>query len=1804
MIRKVRKQHSKQEILDLLEPLVRKWFDTSFDELTEPQSFAVPLVHERKNVLVSSPTGSGKTITAFLSIINELLILQKKGKLEDKIYCVYISPLKALANDINRNLTTPLEEMKQLAIQEGLEPPEIRVAVRSGDTSTSERAKMARKPPHIFITTPESLALVLTAPKFRKKLADAKWVIVDEIHEVCSSKRGVHLSLSLERLREQIGRDFTRIGLSATIAPINEIAKFLAGYENGKLREMNVVEVEGTKKLDLGVLCPVQDMTVLPYEIVNARMYDMLTQLVNDHRTTLIFTNTRSGTEHVSYKLKEKGIEDLAAHHGSLSKFIRLDVEEKLKNGELKAAVSSTSLELGIDIGYIDLVCQIGSPKSIAKGLQRIGRSGHAVGDTSIGRMLVFDNDDLVECAALTKNAYDNHIDRVDIPTNCLDVLAQNIVGMSLVQRWEMEDAYNLVTRAYPYHNLKKKDFVDVLDYLSQRNPDVRVYAKIWYDKDEERFGRKRGSRLIYFTNTGTIPEEGSYKVFSERGQKLGDLSEKFVEYLSKGDVFVLGGRTHQFDRVRGMRVFVKDASGRRPTVPSWTGEMLPRSFDLSIEVGKLRRRVIESLPSGEDETKRWLMDEYRLDEGSAQSIMRYVQEQQAVIPDVPTDKRLLVEGYIDIKGNRNVIFHFPFGRRTNDALSRAYAFALTEKLGKNVAVAITDDNFMLTVPKRFSLEDIHKLVNSKDLERTLRRAIKNIELFKQRFRHCATRSFMILRSYKGREVSMNRQQMRSEKVLEWFHGLEDFPVIKETYNEILNEVMDLEHARQVLQMMEDGEMDVAISDFSNLPSPFAHNVVLHGTSDVVLMEDRSALLRDFHRKILKKVISEDRMVEFQFKEEEIEKFFKNKVPKIRNKADILKVLKNLGVANAAQQKGTSIFDFTTVNFPTLRQWSEELLEEGKIASVWTPKGVMHCIKKDVPLFMSVYAHKGRLEDIEKGILTHLEKEDATTRDLSKEFKLTLDETTDHLKKLEMYYLIERRGLKDIHWKARKVKVADFESSLDSIVKRYLGSKGPLTLSEVAFLVDMAEDVVREVLQDLEREGSISSGNFMVEEDYQYMLTRDLRHLETGRDEEREIFDELQIKRLLFKKQFTNVNSIREYFDTFLEGGLVYDVFNRMPSFSQREWSSKRRKGDILQGRFLDGRVCYVTKDDAPLFVSAYRREEPDGLDEEIIEMLNHNDGLTLGEIVEKTKEDRARVKESIDNLDRNMYVVRKFHPQEGWASKNIYIPFEVEGEVEDPIEKVVLRALKGYGPCTLQDLKGGTSFYYGEIEAVLSELAEKGVVERILVGDLGMEMWILSEELDALRKTEPENVEDRIRVLSLYDPWIQSRWSQLISKYGEGWYFPLIKNGELCGMIEKWEMSGCVEIREIELDDEELIPELIDALDHMMKFYNKKGVDILRITRAFGKDITESEHLNAFIDEGYHQIGGFIAKGKFEPLTFTKSQITSYIFWRQGIHPDNKFENVPDAIGKLGGLRSRYEASLKTEITAPLYRLYKQGSVHAGRAIPEYSTYTTLEELAIYKKAKNRKLSDYMKTVLKVVKDKEPVKRRQLFTLSPLGYGSTTDALKRLTDGLHVIGTSDEGKYAYMSVPDVEGMTPREARKFVLKRIIDSYGIFSAEKLAQYTSHEYKMDEIRRTLRQLEREGHLVKGYFVEGDETLHWVLKEDLDKLGKIKFKERFILTPRDNLSVYLREEIRQRWNSGYRMVAFDGPDMIAAFKVRFRKNEIVITDFEGDTKARDLLKDFSIENDVRITEEREEMDDWEMVMWYEKMRGKDNE
>ncbi|MEM4834748.1 MAG: DEAD/DEAH box helicase, partial [Ferroplasma sp.] len=504
------KQFKVEETLPFLDDIVAQWFNNKYSDLSEPQRKAIPLIHDKKNVLVSSPTGTGKTLTGFLSIINELFKKARNNELEEKIYCVYISPLKALANDINKNLNEPLSEIYDLAREKGLDIPKIKVAVRSGDTAQNDRNKMLKKPPHIIITTPESFSLAITATKFKEKFTGVEYVILDEIHEVSSTKRGSLLSFNLERL-ENLSPGFVRIGLSATQAPLELIGTYLCGYNGERKRDFEIIEVNTNKYLDLSIITPVKDLTLVSYEVANEKMYDILVDLVNSHKTTLIFTNTRSSTEHVAMRLKARGIENIEAHHSSLGKQTRIEVENRLKDGELKCVITSTSLELGIDIGYIDMVIQIGSPKSVSRALQRIGRSGHGVRDLSLGRFIVFDLDDLMECAVMTKAAYDHEIDKVTVPENPLDVLSQGIISMSLEKTWGVDEAYNIITNSFSFHTLKYDDYIATINYLSGRIEGNTLFSKIWYDEEEKKFGKKASTRMIYFMNVGTIPEEANY---------------------------------------------------------------------------------------------------------------------------------------------------------------------------------------------------------------------------------------------------------------------------------------------------------------------------------------------------------------------------------------------------------------------------------------------------------------------------------------------------------------------------------------------------------------------------------------------------------------------------------------------------------------------------------------------------------------------------------------------------------------------------------------------------------------------------------------------------------------------------------------------------------------------------------------------------------------------------------------------------------------------------------------------------------------------------------------------------------------------------------------------------------------------------------------------------------------------------------------------------------------------------------------------------------------------------------------------
>ncbi|MDP3916849.1 MAG: DEAD/DEAH box helicase [Nanoarchaeota archaeon] len=1313
------KAHDKKEIDRVLNPFVKKWFFSKFKDFSLPQTYAVKEIHDRNNILVSAPTGGTKTLTAFLSILNELVNLSMSNSLEDRVYAVYISPLKALNNDIHRNLEEPLNEIKELARKEGVDL-NIRIATRTGDTTPSERQKMLRKPPHILITTPESLALMLGSLKFKELMFDVNWCIIDEIHALADNKRGVHMALSLERLNVQ-SPNLTRIGLSATVEPIEEVARFLVGSG----RNCKIAKVGFVKKFDLKVLSPIKDFFDVTAEKMQNKLYDLLDKLIQEHKTTLIFTNTRAGTERVVHHLKERYpsnySENIGAHHGSLSKKYRTNIEKRLKEGKLKTVVCSTSLELGIDIGYIDLVICLGSPKGVARFLQRClpyesrvlladgtykeigeivekkldveilsydikkcrfvsnkiskyhknksknfleiklhsgskircteehpiltrdgwkksknlkkgediaeifdfkyddtpyiyelinnkdfyvenkedfikecvdkyiidnkisyskfaklmginqnklqdimrkkgrrksirldlfikimnlcnvhkntyhpclkglksqshhrkllslkpdkalmwlagivasdgcitkhkktgeykikignkdlnilkkcqsifnkygfyqkintrkrdgimsiecgskilsqifisfgiktknksidlevsnvlykmpknlvipfiegvlegdgnvsqdririfsasskfisglhnllnrhgvhnyfceqeakvskivpkinfkniyclyvsrkrhlrkflkycifnekkvkslrssvdyhyksdkdieknihwtkiksinyakhngyaynltlenepndyfvesilthncGRSGHKMHETVKGRLVVMDRDDLVECSVLLKNAMDKKIDRIDIPMNCLDVLAQQIHGMACTEVWDKWKMYETIKKSYCYSSLTISDFEEILDYLAgsfARLEERYVYAKIWYDPETNQIGKKgRMGRVIHMTNIGTIPDTTNVKV-KINDVTIGTIDEGFLEKLKKGDIFVLGGNTYEFRFSRGTVAQVVASIGKKPTVPSWYSEMLPLSYDLASSIGKFRRYMLDLFANkkSKEEIINYIHEYLYVDENSSNAIYEYFLE-QFLYADIPHDKKIIVEFYNSgAKDEKKYyVFHSLFGRRVNDVLSRAIAFAASKIHQRDIEVGINDNGFYLACPqdRNINVMKAIELINVKNFEDVMKQSIDGSEVLKRRFRHCAGRSMMILRNYKDNRKSVGRQQVSSMILMNAVKRISnDFCILKEARREVLEDLMDQNNAKEILKEIKSKAISIEKID-TKIPSPFAFNLVTQGYNDILRMEDKIEFIRRMHQMVLAKI--------------------------------------------------------------------------------------------------------------------------------------------------------------------------------------------------------------------------------------------------------------------------------------------------------------------------------------------------------------------------------------------------------------------------------------------------------------------------------------------------------------------------------------------------------------------------------------------------------------------------------------------------------------------------------------------------------------------------------------------------------------------------------------------------------------------------------------------------------------------------------------------------------------------------------------------------------------------------------------
>ena len=1777
MIERVDKAYSKDEVMGMMEPLISKWFNERFDNLTIPQSMAIPVIHQRRNVLVSSPTGSGKTLTAFTSIINELTRYSREGTLEERVYCIYVSPLKALANDVERNLTTPLAEMQEVARANGMDIPEIRVAVRSGDTPQNERQKMVRHPPHILITTPESLALVLAAPKFRESFKNVEWVILDEIHDICDSKRGAFLSLILERLRNHCQNEFVRIGLSATLAPIEAIAGYLVGCNpDGSVRDVALIESGSKKQLDLKVICPTEDLTTLSSEIVNSMMYDTLKELIDQHETTLVFTNTRSGAESVVYKLKERGLENIEVHHSSLGKDIRLDVEARLKRGEIKCVVSSTSLELGIDIGSVDLVCQIGSPKSVAKGLQRIGRSGHSFGKVAKGRLLVFDPDDLVECAVLCRAAHTAHIDRVGIPENCLDVLSQMVVGMSIDSRWDVNDAYDLVKGSYCYRNLSEESFLQVLRYLGSKDEYEGVYSKIWFDEEQAVFGKKKGSRMIYFMNIGTIPEEANYRVITNHGTVAGELSEKFVEKLSPRDVFVLGGRSFEFVRSKGMTAHVKEANGRKPTVPSWAGEMLPRSFDLSMDIAVFRKEMETRIKESDEQAISELTQGYDIDEGSARSVLSYFREQEAVAGFIPDCDRLAVEEYIDPSGNQKLIFHYPFGRRVNDALSRAYAYRLTTMMGANVSVTISDDNFMLGCPRRFDLSRISGLIKAGELESVLRKSIKDSEIFKLRFRHTAARSFMILRNYMGRSISVNRQQVRSSYLLETLGGMENVPVIEETYREVLEDDMDIKSARYVLELIDSGKMSVITIPFTGTPSPFAHCAILSGFSDIVLMEDRSALLRELHRKVLYRALGDD-IEDFEFTEDQVVPYYASKVNRVTTKDDIPKLLMQTGPLQALRERGRNIYTYTDEDRKVVDGWIKELLRDGIIGSVFLDEPHI-MVSSEIPYYAAATRRERTLSETEKEVLARI-GENTSLSDISASLEISDDMVFRAVRKLESMYLVARTDIAGpSKWLFSQVEYAkeDRRESIDRVILRYLNIFAPATVQEVSYALSLSDDDARESLESMVSSEEVSKGRFLISENDQYMLKKDHMRLRSGKSD---IYDYDTVERYRLEKG-QHFRDIRSFFGFHTSVGWELDAYNRIDGFSLDEWYSMRKSGELLLGRFMRGKVRYVLKEDGDRYATI-RHEDVTDEDRKLLGTIESMGRATLRDLLRVTGMDKTRLKESVARLDRSLLIIRAFDEKEDWGTENTYCayhPSEVEGDAKADLLK---RTVRAYGPIPVNALHYLIGIPIDEIESMSASIG----ASYISVGEGQTPMMVMSDEIPKLEDVPRDELP--VRVYTMSDPNLGSRWAELNARYGDRLMFPLARGSFIVGAIEMWEMSGCIEVRQMDLNSPDLLSEALDAIDFMMGFYRQKGIDIVRIREILGTDAEklEDDMAECLRQHGYLYVNGFYANGISTSWTMDDSQMMSYVFSKQHISKETRYGSLIEAIEDRGYIRGDQEASIRISRNVDIKKQMISDHLIKMTLTPDYQGYTIPDNAHLFRDSKLFDSDDVQRNTMDLIGDRQPVSKKEIMEHSVYSPDRVSEALSELNKK-SVICTDENSmiNLVTMKEPDILGGLEAVARMH-----FKAFGMFSAENLAMFL--DAKMSLVRKILRRLEDDGTVTKGYFVKDDPTLMWMLSEDVGRTPP-EFIESFVLNTQDNLHIYFREIIK-REVGGTMSVVFNGTHIIGSFKGKIASSGVKVENFTGSEDAMRIIKEtiqsVNAPADKHVNQDDE---DWDML------------
>ena len=1241
-----------EELYEKLCQPVRNWFKDKFPDFTRPQKLAIPSIMDGDHLLLCSPTGSGKTLTAFLTIIDNLVRHALDGTLEERVYCLYISPIKALANDIQRNLIGPLEEIEKKYLPDRAQG-KIRVGLRTGDTPQSERQKMLRKPPHILITTPESMAIAISSPRFQPIVSNVEWIIIDEMHSLVPTKRGVHLALTISLLDTILERPVQRIGISATMEPLETVAEYLVASDDRESRNdkqtVKIAKISGARELDLDILLCSPKFSELSVMKVLEMNVEMVADLIGAHTTTLVFANTRKMTETLVQKLRPYLGDLVAGHHGSMDKRIRLDVERKLKLGHLRAVVTSSSLEMGIDIGSVDMVIQIGSPGDIATALQRIGRAGHHVGGIPRARFLPTSVDDLIELAALQAAIQTGDMDMLDFPQNCLDVLAQFLIGLVIINERDIDEAFEVVTSTWSYRNLGYDDFIEVIDMLEEER-------RVWVDWEENLYGKRGYSRMIYYTNIGTIAPDNSYLVFNAEGSILGQLSSSFVANLRSGDVILLGGSTYRVTNIQGTRVNVNSVTGYRPTVPSWSGEARSRSRELSKALLDLIGHSVNALRRQND-PRIILRDAYGLSEGVSNTIARHLEEHTLDSFQVPDPNRLLVEQIVS-GGMPTYLITSCRGRGFNTALGYFMA-GLAEQDGIAVLELSFDENgLLIKTSQEVDPGKMYESFQSNDHMEVIERYIVNTQIFSKRFREIAGRSLIIPKRIGADEVSPQQFQQRADALLQRHRSIEDSLLIREAKAEIMFGDIDIKSLNEFLQASKESEARIVHSKVP-IPSRLGMSLYMSTFEDLLSMKTRAFLVKDIDPEILKRLLG-SRSLATELTEEQLAEYYSNKVPKPTSASELLNLMSKGGGLDRKWENPLYAAKLNGIDHSTIESWVRELASQGKITKIRST-GVTELDDKWFTTYMAeIHGTLGRIS--EAGGKDMEDIRDLYTKGLSYEVATEFD------------------GVKPTTWEKRII--TDAHEALRVKIIEMLGSEGPARGEEIIERLPFPQGQIDSILHELEMRNVISVGFYKQTEDAEYILKVD-EHKITGGEED--VVEYRWVQNLVMQKSFEQYSDGFTAFDQHILFQKQQEMLYRVDGFRYADWKDLQLDSDVVMGRLLHNRIGYTTRKNIPMLLGLKPEPWLGEMEKLVLEKIPKGENLTRQEILadfpkgEDHKSLQRDLKNAISNLERQLCVVKQFEDVSGRRRRlslfhrvvDVYEPLEFEDALVEVIKRM-----------------------------------------------------------------------------------------------------------------------------------------------------------------------------------------------------------------------------------------------------------------------------------------------------------------------------------------------------------------------------------------------------------------------------------------------------------------------------------------------------------------------------------------------------